>query len=51
MAGEAELSVDIKNTGTKAGHLPQPLDRPKQELKDFQRITLAPGEQRSIFSL
>jgi beta-glucosidase len=57
ITGEAEITVDVKNTGTKAGdevvqlyvrHLPLQPNRPKQELKGFQRITLAPGERRSV---
>lgn len=57
VAGEAKITVDVKNTGTRAGdevvqlyvrHLPLQPNRPKQELKGFERITLAPGEQRSV---
>jgi beta-glucosidase len=29
-------------------HLPQQGDRPKKELKGFQRVTLAPGEERTV---
>lgn len=57
IVGEAEITVDVKNTGTRTGdevvqlyvrHLPLQPDRPKQELRGFQRLTLAPGEQRSV---
>ena len=55
--GEASVAVEVKNTGSKAGdevvqlyvrHLPQQGDRPKKELKGFQRVTLAPGEERTV---
>jgi beta-glucosidase len=55
--GTATISVDIKNTGTRAGdevvqlyvsHLPAAAGRPAQELKGFERVTLKPGEQRTV---
>lgn len=57
MSGATTVSVNVKNTGTRAGdevvqlyvrHLPLQKDRPLQELKGFRRITLARGEQRTV---
>ncbi|HEY1848940.1 MAG TPA: glycoside hydrolase family 3 C-terminal domain-containing protein, partial [Opitutaceae bacterium] len=55
--GSATVTVDVKNTGTvKADEVVQlyihavvsmPV-RPVEELKDFQRVTLQPGETRSV---
>jgi beta-glucosidase len=55
--GTARISVEVTNTGaTKADEIVQlylhatvslPV-RPVQELKDFTRITLAPGETRTV---
>jgi beta-glucosidase len=55
--GEMMVSVDVKNTGTRAGdevaqlyvkHLDSALDRPIEELRGFQRIPLQPGESRTV---
>ncbi len=51
------LSVDVTNTGPRAGdevvqlyvhHLHSAVSRPTEELKGFQRISLAPGETRTV---
>ena len=56
-AGEVVASMDIKNTGTRAGdevvqlyvkHLNSPVQRPIKELRGFQRITLQPNETRTV---
>jgi beta-glucosidase len=53
--GEIAVSVDIKNTGKRAGdevvqlyvkHLDSAVERPIKELRGFQRITLQPGERQ-----
>ena len=55
--GEIAVSVDVKNTGTRAGdevvqlyvkHLDSAVDRPSKELRGFERITLQPNETRTI---
>ncbi|HTW48843.1 MAG TPA: CIA30 family protein, partial [Acidobacteriaceae bacterium] len=55
--GTATVSVDVTNTGTRAGdEVPQlyvheevtSLTRPVIELRGFQRITLQPGEKRTV---
>ena len=55
--GSVTVSVDVKNTGTRAGdevvqlYLHQQVSsvtRPVKELKGFQRVTLAPGESRTV---
>jgi len=55
--GSITVSVDVKNTGTRAGdevvqlYLHQQVasvTRPVKELKGFQRVTLAPGEQKTL---
>lgn len=52
-----EVSVDVKNTGTRAGdevvqlYLHQragSASRPIRELKGFERVTLAPGETKTV---
>ena len=54
--GEITVSVDIKNTGKRAGdevvqmyvkHLESAVERPIKELRGFQRITLQPGEKKT----
>jgi beta-glucosidase len=49
--------VDVKNTGGRRGdevvqlyvqHLKSKVERPRKELKGFQRVTLGPGEQRTV---
>ncbi len=51
------VSVDVENTGSRAGdevvqlyikHLKSTVERPMQELKAFKRITLNPGEKRTV---
>ena len=53
----ARVSVDVVNTGARAGDevvqlyvrdLVSSVTRPVKELKGFQRITLAPGERRTV---
>ncbi|MDG3439459.1 glycoside hydrolase family 3 N-terminal domain-containing protein [Nitrospirillum amazonense] len=55
--GAVTVSVDVKNTGKRAGdevvqlYLHQQVasvTRPVKELKGFQRVTLAPGESRTV---
>jgi beta-glucosidase len=58
-AGDVRIAVslDVQNTGDKAGaevvqlyvHPPaSPVDRPDKELKGFNKISLAPGEKKSV---
>ena len=56
-AGEITVSVDVRNTGKRSGdevvqlyvkHVGSKVDRPAEELKGFQRISLAPGETQTI---
>ena len=51
------VSVDVKNTGQRAGdsvvqlyvkHLRSKVVRPAEELKGFQRVSLQPGETRTV---
>ena len=51
------VSVDVTNTGKRTGdevvelyigHLHSTVERPKKELKGFQRITLKPGEKKTV---
>lgn len=55
--GSVTVSVDVTNTGTRAGdevvqlyvrHLNSAVDRPIKALKGFRRITLEPGETRTV---
>jgi beta-glucosidase len=55
--GEATISVDVRNTGTRAGeevvqlyvrHLDSRVERPRQELRGFKRVAIAPGETRTV---
>ena len=55
--GRAEVRVNVANTGKRAGEeivqlyirdLVSSVTRPVLELKDFQRIALAPGESRTV---
>ena len=57
MQGEVHVSVDVRNTGTRAGDETVQLyvrDRvgsvttPLKELKGFQRVSLQPGERRTV---
>jgi beta-glucosidase len=54
--GEVVVSVDVTNTGERAGdevvqlyvrHVRSAVQRPKKELKGFVRLTLQPGETRT----
>jgi beta-glucosidase len=56
-AGEVVVTVDVKNTGTRAGdevvqlyvrHLNSAVERPIRELRGFERITLRPNETRTV---
>ncbi len=56
-AGQITVSVDIKNTGTRAGdevvqmyvkHVDSAVERPIKELRGFERITLRPNETRTV---
>jgi beta-glucosidase len=56
-AGEIVVSVDVKNTGTRAGdevaqmyvkHVDSAVERPIKELRGFQRIALQPNETRTV---
>ena len=56
-AGKVAVSVDVANTGTRAGdevvelyvaHPKSKVARPSRELKGFRRVTLAPGEKRTV---
>jgi beta-glucosidase len=56
-AGEVVVSVDVKNTGTRAGdevvqlyvtHLNSAVARPIKELRGFERITLRPNETWTV---
>jgi len=55
--GEITVSVDVKNTGTRAGdevvqlyvkHLDSAVERPLKELRGFERVTLQPNETRTV---
>ena len=55
--GEATVSVDVTNTGSRAGdevvqmyvqHVGSKVDRPREELKGFTRLSLKPGETQSV---
>ena len=55
--GEITVSVDIKNTGARAGdevvqmyvkHLDSAVERPIKELRGFERITFQPGETKTV---
>ncbi len=56
-SGKIEVSVDVKNVGTRAGteivqlyvhDLVAPVAQPVEELKDFQRVKLAPGAAKTV---
>jgi beta-glucosidase len=56
-AGEVAVEVDVANTGRRAGDevvqlyvrdTVSSVARPVKELRDFARITLAPGERRTV---
>jgi beta-glucosidase len=55
--GTAAVSVDVTNAGTRAGdevvqlyvsHPKSKVDRPREELKGFQRVTLEPHQTRTV---
>ncbi|WP_448501654.1 glycoside hydrolase family 3 N-terminal domain-containing protein [Sphingomonas sp.] len=55
--GEAQVSVELRNTGNRAGdevvqlyirHKSSSVTQPVLELKGFERVTLAPGEARRV---
>jgi beta-glucosidase len=55
--GQVRASVDVKNTGTVGGdevvqlyvgYEGSRVDRPVRDLKAFQRVTLAPGETKTV---
>jgi beta-glucosidase len=62
MSTSVNVSVDVTNTGTRAGDevvqlyvaYPQSttLPRPRQQLRGFKRVTLTPGQKQTVtFSL
>ena len=55
--GTVTVSVDVKNTGDRAGdavaelyvkHPHSKVERPNEELKGFQRVSLNPGETKTV---
>jgi beta-glucosidase len=55
--GAITVSVDVTNTGSRAGdevvqlyvkHLKSKVERPIEELKGFQRVTLKPNESKTV---
>ncbi|HZL42996.1 MAG TPA: glycoside hydrolase family 3 C-terminal domain-containing protein [Verrucomicrobiae bacterium] len=55
--GSVSCSVDVKNTGDRAGdevvqwyvrHLDSKVSRPMKELRGFQRVALQPGETKTV---
>jgi beta-glucosidase len=55
--GAVQVTVKVKNTGARAGdevvqmyvqHLGSMVDRPKLELKGFQRVRIEPGEEKQV---
>jgi beta-glucosidase len=55
--GSVEVAVDVRNTGSRAGDEVVQLyirdsvssaTRPVKELRSFERVSLAPGEQRTV---
>jgi len=55
--GEITVSVDVKNTGPRAGdevvqlyvsHIGSKFERPLEELKGFQRVRLEPGKKTAV---
>jgi beta-glucosidase len=55
--GQVTVEVDVKNTGSRIGdevvqmyvrHLDSTVARPDRELKGFQRVTLRPGEEKTV---
>jgi hypothetical protein len=55
--GEITVSVDVKNTGPRAGdevvqlyvrHEGSKVERPRKELRGFERVSLQPGETKTV---
>src|SRR6185312_10823333 len=55
--GEINVSVDVRNTGSRSGdevvemyvqHLDSKVERPKEELKGFRRVNVAPGKKVTV---
>ena len=55
--GTVTVSVDVTNTGSRAGdevvqlyvkHLRSKVERPREELKGFQRVTVGPNETKTV---
>jgi len=55
--GTITVSVDVTNTGNRAGddvvqmyvkHLGSKVERPREELKGFQRVSVQPGETKTV---
>jgi beta-glucosidase len=55
--GQVTVSVDVTNTGSRAGdavvqlyvkHLGSKVERPQKELKGFKRVSVAPGETKTV---
>ena len=55
--GEVSVSVDVKNSSARPGdevvqlyvrHEKSAVERPQRELKGFERVTLGPGESRTV---
>jgi beta-glucosidase len=55
--GQVGVSVEVKNTGARAGdevvqlyvsHVGSKVDRASEELKGFRRVTLAPGKKTTV---
>jgi beta-glucosidase len=55
--GELTVSVDLRNAGARSGdevvqmyveHLASRVERPRKELKGFRRVTLRPGEKKTV---
>jgi beta-glucosidase len=52
-----QVSVDVTNTGSRAGdevvqlyvkHLGSKLERPRKELEGFQRLSIEPGQTKTV---
>lgn len=55
--GAITISVDVTNTGNRAGdavvqlyvqHLKSKVERPREELEGFERVTVAPSETKTV---
>ncbi len=56
-AGDLTISVDVKNTGSRRGdevvqlyasHINSKVERPKQELKGFERVSIEPNQTKTV---